>query len=85
MGTNCRKKFAGSEQAKNPTYVLRADISVIGWELDLVSSLLDRERSMRVKATALDPFPTTKVLDKSLNPQFIALSELKLNIGSNTG
>ena len=81
MGTNCRKKFAGSERAKNPTYVLRADISVVGWELGLVCSLLDRERSMSVKATLLDPFPTNRVLDKPLNTQFIFLSEFKLNIG----
>ena len=85
MGTNCRKKFAGSEPAKNPTYVLRADISVVGCGLGLVCSLLDDDLSMRVMATPLDPFPTTRVLDKSLNPHVIALSELKLNIGSNTG
>ena len=85
MGTNCRKKFAGSEQAKNPTYVLRADISVVGCGLCLLCSLLDNDRSMSVKAATLDPFPTARVLDKSLNPQFIFLSELKLNIGSNTG
>ena len=81
MGTNCRKTFVGSDPAKIPTYVLRADISMIGLGLGLVCSLLDKDRSMRVKATPLDPFPTISLLDTAVNPQFIVLSEFKLNIG----